>query len=94
MTRRVAIVPLLLLSGFVMPSFAQDPTSTSAEAQGWLQRIVAAPRLHNYIGTFVYSSGGHMETSRVVHKVDKEGESERIEYSMVRRVRSFVTMMK
>ncbi len=79
MTRRVAIVPLLLLSGLVMPSFAQDPTSTSAEAQRWLQRIVAAPRLHNYIGTFVYSSGGHMETSRVVHKVDKEGERERIE---------------
>lgn len=79
MRRRVAIVSLLLLSGLVLPSFAQDPTSTSAEAQDWLQRVVDAPRQHNYIGTFVYSSGGHMETSRVVHMVDEEGESERIE---------------
>ena len=35
MTRRVAIAPLLLLSGLVLPSFAQeDPSSVSAEAQG------------------------------------------------------------
>ncbi len=80
MTRRVAIAPLLLLSGLVLPSFAQeDPSSVSAEAQGWLQRVVTAPRQHNYIGTFVYSSGGHMETSRVVHMVNSEGERERIE---------------
>ena len=82
MTRRVAMVPLLLLAGLVLPSFAQDqnpPPSPSAEAQSWLQRVVAAPRQHNYIGIFVYSSGSHMETSRIVHMVNKEGERERIE---------------
>ena len=82
MTRRVTMAPLLLLAGFVLPSFAQDqnpPPSPSAEAQSWLQRVVAAPRQHNYIGIFVYSSGSYMETSRIVHVVNKEGERERIE---------------
>jgi negative regulator of sigma E activity len=48
--------------------------SASKEAQVWLQRIVDAPRKHNYTGIFVYSSGGHMETSRVVHMVNSEGD--------------------
>lgn len=77
--RRGATIVFLLLSGLVLPSFAQDPPSESDEAQEWLQRVVVAPRQHNYIGTFVYSSGGHMETSRIVHMVNSEGESERIE---------------
>lgn len=54
-------------------------TSASKEAQIWLQKVVDAPRKHNYKGIFVYSSGGHMETSRVVHMVNSEGEFERIE---------------
>jgi sigma-E factor negative regulatory protein RseB len=53
--------------------------SASKEAQVWLQNIVDAPRKHNYTGIFVYSSGGHMETSRVIHMVNSEGEFERIE---------------
>ena len=53
--------------------------SASKEAQVWLQRIVDAPRKLNYTGIFVYSSDGHMETSRVVHMVNNEGEFERIE---------------
>ncbi len=81
MTRRVTMVHLLLLAGLIFSSFAQaqDPPSQSAEAQDWLQRVIAAPRQHNYIGIFVYSSGGHIETSRIVHMVNKEGERERIE---------------
>jgi sigma-E factor negative regulatory protein RseB len=82
-------------SGFVLPAFAEDSSGMSAgtlgglqsvvnasaskEAQVWLQRIVDAPRKLNYTGIFVYSSDGHMETSRVVHMVNNEGEFERIE---------------
>ena len=97
MIKSFAIVAFILfLSGFLLPSFAEDalhlPTeaqedrlqsvvdaSASKEAQVWLQNIVDAPRKHNYTGIFVYSSGGHMETSRVVHMVNSEGEFERIE---------------
>lgn len=78
MTRAV-LVTLLLLAGGVQPIFAQSPPGSSAEALSWLQKIAAAPRQHNYIGTFVYSSGGHIETSRIVHMVDQEGEHEKIE---------------
>lgn len=89
------VIFVLPLSGFVLPSFAEDDSGVSTEAQGrlqsvidasaskeaqiWLQRIVDAPHKHNYTGIFVYSSGGHMETSRVVHMVNSEGEFERIE---------------
>ncbi|MEE8327366.1 MAG: MucB/RseB C-terminal domain-containing protein [Nitrosomonadaceae bacterium] len=96
MIKSFAIVVLILpLSGFALPSFAEDAlgvsteaqsglqsvadASASIEAQVWLQSIVDAPRKHNYTGIFVYSSGGHMETSRVVHMVNSEGEFERIE---------------
>lgn len=81
--------------GFVLPSFAEGSSgistgapsglqsivnvSASKEAQVWLQRIVDAPRKLNYTGIFVYSSDGHMETSRVVHMVNNEWEFERIE---------------
>ena len=86
---------VLPFSSFVLPLFAEDAVGVSTEAQGelqsivdasaskeaqvWLQSVVEAPRKHNYTGIFVYSSGGHMETSRVVHMVNSEGEFERIE---------------
>tara|TARA_Y100001936_G_scaffold253847_1_gene321588 strand:+ start:6170 stop:7237 length:1068 start_codon:yes stop_codon:yes gene_type:complete len=90
----VVIIGLPFFS-FILPIYASDTTSTlvkkqvnlqsvvdesaSKEAQVWLRRIIDAPRKHNYTGIFVYSSAGHMETSRVVHMVGKEGEFERIE---------------
>jgi sigma-E factor negative regulatory protein RseB len=91
----IVVIFILPLSGFVLPSFAEDSlgvsteaqsglqsvvdASASKEAQVWLQNVVDAPRKHNYTGIFVYSSGGHMETSRVIHMVNSEGEFERIE---------------
>lgn len=92
MIKSVAMIAFILpFSGFVLPSFAQDSpgaqsglqnvadASASKEAQIWLQNVADAPRKHNYTGIFVYSSGGHMETSRIVHMVNSEGEFERIE---------------
>jgi sigma-E factor negative regulatory protein RseB len=76
MTTRVALAALLLLSAHVQPVFAQTPSSSSPEALSWLQKIAAAPRQHNYVGTFVYSSGNHIETSRIIHLVNEEGEHE------------------
>ncbi len=78
MTRSV-LFTLLLLAGGVQPVFAQSPPGSSPEALGWLQKIAAAPRQYNYTGTFIYSSGGYIETSRIVHMVDQEGEHEKIE---------------
>lgn len=85
MTRGVLAVLLLLLSPpGIQPLSAQtpsssSPSSSSAEALEWLKKIANAPRQHNYIGTFVYSSGNDIETSRIVHLVDEEGEHEKSE---------------
>ena len=76
---RVALAALLVLCGIVQPVFAQHPPASSPEALIWLQKIAAAPRQYNYIGTFVYSSGNHIETSRIIHLVDDAGEHEKSE---------------
>ena len=76
---RIALAALLLLAANVQPAFAQNPPSSSPEALNWLQKIAAAPRRYNYIGTFVYSSNGDIETSRIVHLVNEEGEHEKSE---------------
>lgn len=74
-----ASLALLLLSGATQSLLAQGLPGSSAEALGWLQKAAAAPRQHNYTGTFVHSSGNRMETSRVVHMVDQDGEHEKLE---------------
>ncbi|SFP36673.1 sigma E regulatory protein, MucB/RseB [Nitrosomonas cryotolerans] len=73
------IILLLLLSGIVQTSFAQKLPNSSKEALGWLEKISIAPRRHNFIGTFIYYADGHMETSRIAHIVDQNGEREKIE---------------
>ena len=83
MMRRVRLLWVLLvsvlLSGTTQPLFAQGLPGSSAEALGWLQKAAAAPRQHNYTGIFVHSSGNRMETSRIVHMVDQDGEHEKLE---------------
>jgi sigma-E factor negative regulatory protein RseB len=75
----------LVLSVIFQPAFAQNssisshPSISSPDALSWLQKIAAAPRHHNYVGTFVYSSDGQIETSRIIHLVNEEGEQEKSE---------------
>ncbi|MDN5935075.1 MAG: MucB/RseB C-terminal domain-containing protein [Nitrosospira sp.] len=76
---KVALAALLLVSGIIPSVFAQHPPGPSVGALHWLQKIAAAPRQYNYVGTFVYSSGDRIETSRIVHMVDESGEHEKIE---------------
>ena len=74
------IVALFLLLAFGFPAtFAQELPRSSESALNWLKRMADAPRRHNYSGTFVYYADGHIETSRIVHKVDSISERERIE---------------
>ena len=50
------------------------------EALSLLGRAVSASQRTSYIGTFVYQSGSNVETSRVAHYVDTDGNSvERLE---------------
>lgn len=55
--------------------WAQAP----ADPVGWLGRIASASQRLNYVGSFVYQSRGQVEISRIVHRVDAQGEHERVE---------------
>lgn len=57
------------------PAHAEGPS----DPLSWLGRIQSAGQRLNYVGTFVYQSGGHVETSRVAHRVDAAGALERLE---------------
>ncbi|CAH1749093.1 Sigma factor RpoE negative regulatory protein RseB precursor [Thauera humireducens] len=62
----------VLLQG---PAFAETP----ADPLAWMGRIATAGQRLNYVGTFMYQSGSHVETSRIAHRVDASGEHERLE---------------
>ena len=62
----------LLAQGPAHAELPNDPLS-------WLGRISSAGQRLNYVGTFVYQSGGHVETSRIAHRADASGEHERLE---------------
>lgn len=45
----------------------------------WLSRVVAAAQTLDYSGVFVYQSGMHSETSRIIHVMDDGQARERLE---------------
>jgi sigma-E factor negative regulatory protein RseB len=51
------------------------------DALHWLDRMSQAVQQRNYVGTFVYLQNGRMETMRVIHRSDDDGERERL-YSL------------
>ncbi len=57
-------------------SAVADPLRTDAD---WLQKMAFAAHQTNYSGVFVYQYGGRVETSRIAHAFDKDGEHERLE---------------
>ncbi len=57
------------------PAWAENGES---EALAWLQRMVEAAQSQNYDGTFIYRSGDQMESMRVIHRADANGERERL----------------
>ena len=69
---RILVVLLLALS-------AQTVWADEGDALSWLARIHVATQKLSYTGTFVYRSGDHAETSRIVHAVGRGGTRERLE---------------
>ncbi|MCK9258174.1 MAG: MucB/RseB C-terminal domain-containing protein [Azoarcus sp.] len=45
----------------------------------WLGKISTASQRLNYVGTFTYQSGKQIETSRIAHRANGDGEFERLE---------------
>lgn len=78
MARLALLLPALLGLGFSAGAALADPVEQD-QAVAMLQRIADAARKLNYIGTFVYQHGDRVETSRIIHVLDKSGEYEKLE---------------
>lgn len=65
------------LCAFLLHPVASADSPT--DPLSWLGRIATASQRLNYVGTFTYQSGKHIETSRIAHRADGEGEFERLE---------------
>lgn len=75
---RIAAFPVflaLLLLGTAQRTLA-DPFQDELK---WLETMAFAAHQTNYSGTFVYQYGNHVETSRITHVVDGNGEHGRLE---------------
>lgn len=68
-----------LLAFLVSSTSITTYANTEADAFAWLQTIAAAARQLNYTGTFIYRYGNRIETSRIVHMADLEGEHEKLQ---------------
>jgi sigma-E factor negative regulatory protein RseB len=71
-------VAVIALAGLSAVQAGAEPL-TQDDALKILERISTAARTLNYEGTFVYQHGGRVETSRIVHFVDTDGEHEKLE---------------
>ena len=68
-------LPLMLLCG-AESAIAGDMNQVSLN---WLKTISFAAHQTDYSGTFIYQHGSHVETSRITHVVDQDGEHEKLE---------------
>ncbi|MDP1638828.1 MAG: sigma E regulatory protein, MucB/RseB [Candidatus Nitrotoga sp. CP45] len=68
---------LIVVSFFaVAPAFGDTGRQVDLD---WLQTIAFATHQTDYSGTFVYQRNGHMETARITHISDQNGEHEKLE---------------
>lgn len=77
MGRRL-FIPVFALVGITVFEAAAGSLEET-DALQMLERIASAARNLNYSGTFVYQHGQRVETSRIVHFVDSDGEHEKLE---------------
>ena len=75
MIKRVSVLPALLF--FAAGSAIADPVLQ--DNLGWLKVMAFAAHQTDFSGTFVYQYGNHVETSRITHVVDRDGEHGRLE---------------
>lgn len=68
----------LALASCSLSLFLALPAQAAEDAYAWLMKINQAARTLNYEGTFVYQSGGHLETMRIVHRVQDGRVEERL----------------
>lgn len=79
MTVGTQLAIALLVPVILTPvAWAGGHSRETISPEAWLQRMNQALRHRNYVGTFVYVHGEHMESMRVFHRADTEGGIERL----------------
>jgi hypothetical protein len=80
------------LLAFLLLGIPLASAQTQSEALALMNRAVQASQHTAYLGTFVYQSGSSVETSRIAHYVDADGNSiERLEVLTAVRARSYAS---
>ncbi len=74
------ITPAFLLAAMLSAAIPAALADTFGQDElDWLKTMALAAHQTDYIGTFVYQFGSHVETSRITHLVDSDGEHGRLE---------------
>ncbi|MBT6277092.1 MAG: hypothetical protein HOI95_23525, partial [Chromatiales bacterium] len=71
-TRHALQCMVLVLGALPGISMGAEP------AQTWLSKMVEAARTLSYDGTFIYRRGHSVDSMRIIHRWDAEGERERL----------------
>jgi len=76
-----AVIKSVFLSASLLLAAATDVCADPVPQDGlnWLQVMTFAAHQTDYSGTFVYQYGAHVETSRITHIADRDGEHGRLE---------------
>lgn len=69
----------LLLTSLALVAFAAGAAPFHQDELKWLQTMAFAAHQTDYTGTFVYQHGNHVETLRITHIADRNGEHSRLE---------------
>jgi len=57
---------------------SQPALASGDDPRAWLERMSGALATRNYVGLFTHTTGGQSETMRIVHRVGKNGSTERL----------------
>lgn len=72
---RLLLAFVLLLPAVIAQASLQSDALT---VRGWLEKMVNAVHTLSYQGTFVHLHENHLESMKIIHDINSEGESERL----------------
>src|SRR5512137_834906 len=62
----------------LMGLLSQPARASDDDARAWLERMSEALATRNYVGLFTHTTGRQSETMRIVHRVGRNGSTERL----------------
>ena len=66
------------LTLFLLTVFSAAAQAAEHDAADWLERMIRSSHQLNYSGTFVYQQNGSLQSMKIIHAVNEDGERERL----------------